>query len=70
MTLHGAFSNFPASFGSKNSAGIAPRSNYLKIIGDFARWGDHVVFGYDDVAKAEFLNKRKAKGQIAETRAN
>lgn len=65
MTLHGAFWRFPKSFGSNHSAGIAPRSNYLKIIGDFARWGDHIVFGCDDVAKAEFLNKRKAKGDIA-----
>jgi hypothetical protein len=65
MTLHGAFWHFPASFGSKNSAGITPRSNHLKIIGDFARWGEHVVFGCDDVAKAEFLNKRRAKGEIA-----
>jgi len=65
MTMHGTMWQFPKTFGSTNSAGIAPRSNYLKIIGDFARWGDHVVFGCDDVAQAEFLNKREAKGEIA-----
>jgi hypothetical protein len=65
MTMHGTLWSFPKTFGSANSAGISPRSNYLKIIGDFARWGDHVVFGCDDTAKAEFLNKREAKGEIA-----
>jgi hypothetical protein len=64
MTMHGSLWRFPKTFGSRNSAGIAPRSNYLKVIGDFALWGGHVVFGCDDTAKAEFLNKREAKGEI------
>lgn len=65
MTMHGTFWRFPKSFSLANSAGISPRSNYLKVVGDFCRWGDHVVFGCDDTAKNEFLNKRKAKGAIA-----
>lgn len=65
MTMHGSLWRFPKTFSSTNSAGISPRSNYLKVIGDFARWGNHVVFGCDDTAKAEFLNKREAKGEIA-----
>lgn len=65
MTMHGTMWRFPKTFSSANSAGISPRSNHLKVIGDFARWGDHVVFGCDDTAKAEFLNKREAKGEIA-----
>ncbi|MFK7911617.1 MAG: hypothetical protein AB8F34_13600 [Akkermansiaceae bacterium] len=65
MTMHGTFWNFPKTFTPNNSAGIAPRSNYLKVIGDFCRWNDKVIFGCDDTAKAEFLNKRKAKGEIA-----
>lgn len=65
MTMHGTFWRFPSSFSSVESGGIRPRSNYLKVIGDFARWGDRVVFGTDDTARAEFLNKRKAKGNIA-----
>lgn len=64
-TMHGTFWNFPKTFSLKNTAGITPRSNYLKVIGDFCRWNDKVVFGCDDTAKAEFLNKRKAKGEIA-----
>ena len=64
MTMHGAFWSFPKTFTPAASAGIRPRSNYLKVIGDFARWGDRLVFGCDDTAKSEFLNKRKAKGDL------
>lgn len=63
-TMHGTFWAFPKSFSLKNTAGIVPRSNYLKVIGDFCRWNDKIVFGCDDTAKNEFLNKRKAKGEI------
>jgi len=65
MTMHGAFWKFPKGFTPTSSAGITPRSNYLKVIGDFARWGDRVVLGCDDSANKEFLNVRKAKGKLA-----
>ena len=65
MTMHGLFWKFPAGFSSKQSAGLAPRSAYLKVIGDFTRWQDRLVFGCDDTAKSEFLNKRPAKGALA-----
>ena len=65
MTMHGLFWKFPANFSSKHSAGVAPRSAYLKVIGDFTRWQDRLVFGCDDTAKSEFLNKRPAKGALA-----
>ena len=65
MTMHGTFWKFPKTFTPKNSAGIVPRSNYLKVIGDFVKWKDQIVFGCDDTANAEFLNSRKAKGKIA-----
>jgi len=64
MTMHGTFWHFPATMSAKNSAGIRPRSNYLKIVGDFCRWGGKVVLGCDDTAANEFLNKRKAKGGL------
>jgi hypothetical protein len=64
MTMHGMFWRFPKSFSSTQTQGIRPRSSYLKVIGDFCRWQDKVVLGCDDSAKAEFLNKRKAKGHI------
>lgn len=64
MTMHGNFWSFPREFSSKNSAGITPRSAYLKVIGDFTAWNDKIVFGCDDSAKSEFLNTRPAKGEI------
>lgn len=38
MTMHGAFWKFPKTFSAANTAGIVPRSSYLKVIGDFCRW--------------------------------
>lgn len=64
MTMHGMFWKFPGSFSSNNSVGIRPRSSYLKVVGDFTRWNDQLVFGTDDSAQKEFLNVRKAKGGI------
>lgn len=64
MTMHGMFWRFPGSFTASNTIGIRPRSAYLKVIGDFARWNNQLVFGCDDSAQKEFLNKRKAKGNI------
>ena len=65
MTMHGMFWKFPRGFSLTDTSGIQPRSSYLKVIGDFCRWQDRIVFGCDDTAKSEFLNKRKAKGTIA-----
>jgi len=65
MTMHGMFWKFPKRFSLADTSGIAPRSTYLKVIGDFCQWQDRIVFGCDDSAKSEFLNKRKAKGEIA-----
>ena len=64
MTMHGMFWRFPETFTAENSAGVRPRSAYLKVIGDFTRWNDRLVFGCDDSAQKEFLNKRKQKGGI------
>lgn len=64
MTMHGMFWHFPKTFTSANTAGIRPRSAYLKVIGDYTRWQNGLVFGCDDSAQKEFLNKRKAKGEI------
>jgi hypothetical protein len=64
MTMHGMFWRFPATYSPKNTAGLRPRSACLKVIGDFTRWNDQLVFGCDDTARNEFLNKRKAKGAI------
>lgn len=65
MTMHGMFWSFPITFSAGKTAGIRPKSSYLKVIGDFCRWNDRIVLGCDDSAKSEFLNKRKSKGEIA-----
>ena len=64
-TMHGTFWRFPPTFSKANSAGIAPRSNYLKVIGDFCKWNDKLVLGCDDSAQKEFLNTRPFKARHA-----
>ena len=60
-TMHGTFWCFPKGFAPANPNGIRPISTYLKVVGDFCRWGDRIVFGCDDQAKNEFLGKRGLK---------
>lgn len=64
MTMHGAFWRFPRDFRPGHTGGLRPRSNYLKVVGDFTRWQDRIVLGCDDTARAEFLNRRRAKGGV------
>ncbi len=64
MTMHGMFWEFPGDFTANHPLGIRPRSAYLKVIGDFTRWKNQLVFGCDDSAQREFLNKRSVKGGI------
>lgn len=63
MTMHGAFWKFPPTFSNADTSGIRMRSSYLKVIGDFCKWQDAIVFGCDDSAQKEFLNKRNLKGE-------
>ena len=63
-TMHGTLWRFPRTFRPGAAAGIRPRSTFLKITGDFCRWGDRIVFGCDDSARSEFMNKRRAKGAL------
>ncbi len=64
MTLHGMFWHFPETFTANNSAGIRPKSAYLKIFADYTRWEDKLVFGCDDAARRQFGNQRVQKGSI------
>jgi hypothetical protein len=65
MTMHGMFWRFPRTFSRADSAGIAPRSTYLRVVADVTRWQDRLVFGSDDTAASEFTNTRTVKGKIA-----
>ena len=64
MTLHGMFWSFPQGFRPGATAGIRPRSSYLKVVGDFERWNDRIVLGCDDATKSEFLSNRADKAGI------
>ena len=63
-TMHGTFWRFPSGFRPGAVMGIRPRSNYLKVVGDFCEWNGKVVLGCDDSAMNEFMNKRRAKGAL------
>ena len=65
MTMHGTFWRFPRTFSAQNSAGIVPRSTYLKVISDYTKWNDRIVFACNDTARSEFTNTRKVKGNLA-----
>ena len=60
-TMHGTFWKVPKEFSPAQPNGIRPLSTYLKVIGDFCRWQDRIVFGCDDQAQNEFLGKRTLK---------
>lgn len=60
-TMHGTFWKIPSDFAASRANGIRPISTYLKVIGDFARWGENIVFGCDDQAQNEFLGVRALK---------
>ncbi|MCA8971453.1 MAG: hypothetical protein KDC95_16795 [Planctomycetes bacterium] len=64
MTMHGALWRFPRTFRVGNTAGMRPRSSYLRVVADFCRFGERIVFGCDDAAKNEFLNTRRIKQRI------
>ena len=65
MTMHGAFWEFPATFRVGHTRGVRPLASYLRVVGDFCQLGDQLVFGCDDAARAEFLNRRASKGELA-----
>ena len=56
MTIHGAFWRFPPTFRSADTSGIGMRSSYLKVIGDFCKWQDSLVFGCDVFYDFAFVN--------------
>ena len=64
MTMHGLFWRFPSNYAADARAGLAPRTSYLKVVADFARYGDWVVLGCDDTARSGFLNDRALHGGI------
>lgn len=50
MTMHGMCYDFPPSFMPQQAGGLRPVATYLKIVADFCRWGDRLVFACDDTS--------------------
>lgn len=70
MTMHGMLWRFPRNFSPQNTSGLAPRSSYLRVVADFCRWNDHIVFACDDTTRSAFKNVRKVKDPIAPTQSH
>ncbi len=50
MSTHGSLWSFPRNFSPNNASGIKPLSSVLKLIRDYCRWNDRVVFACNDTA--------------------
>jgi len=50
MDMHGMFYDFPPTFDHEHAAGIRPISTFLKMVVDFAAWGDRLVFACNDAS--------------------
>lgn len=50
MDMHGMFFNFPKSFSTRNSAGLAPIGSHLRYIPDFCGWNGKVVLATDETS--------------------
>lgn len=48
MDMHGMFFDFPATFSSKNTAGIRPISSHLRYIPDFCSWNGEIILATDE----------------------
>lgn len=70
MTMHGMLWRFPRTFSPKNTSGLAPRSSYLRVVADFCRWNEHIVFACDDTARSSFKNVRKTKDPLPPTQSH
>ena len=50
MDMHGMFFDFPATFSSRNSAGIRPIASHLRYIPDFCSWNGKVILATDETS--------------------
>ena len=50
MDMHGMFFDFPATFSSKNSAGLRPIGSHLRYIPDFIYWNNRIILATDEVS--------------------
>ncbi len=50
MDMHGMFFDFPKTFSTKNSAGLAPIASHLRYIPDFCSWNGRLVLATDETS--------------------
>lgn len=50
MDMHGMFFEFPATFSSTDSAGLAPIGSHLRYIPDFTAWNGQLVLATDETS--------------------
>ena len=50
MDMHGMFYDFPATFSTKNTAGIRPIASHLRYIPDFCSWNGQIVLATDEAS--------------------
>lgn len=65
--VHGMFWRIPTTFSTIHAGGLRPRSTYLKMVSDSTKWGEHIVFGCNDLSneqQAIRLNKRAVRGNL------
>ena len=65
--VHGMFWRLPTAFKVSNSAGLRPRSTYLKMISDSTPWQGRIAFACNDLSneiQAIRLNPRKVRGKL------
>ncbi|MDA0841886.1 MAG: hypothetical protein O3B01_19120 [Planctomycetota bacterium] len=65
--VHGMFWRMPTVFSTTKTAGLRPRSTYLKMVSDSTKWGDRIVFACNDLSdekQAIRLNPRKIRGNL------
>jgi len=62
MNMHGGWFDFPKSFSVRNTAGLRPVGQYLKMTSDFCHWRDEVVFACDDTSlfRNPFVNQAQS----------
>ncbi len=50
MDMHGMFFDFPKTFSTKNSVGIAPIGSHLRYVPDFCAWNGKLVLATDETS--------------------
>jgi len=64
MHMHGLFFDFPHTFSSENTAGLAPICTYVKMPVDYAWFNDKLVIGKDDASRFDNQFVQQAQSNL------